>query len=259
METTKSSVTLTYLFIGMVFPDTVRINSPKVGLTLEQGADYPAGDVETQILDNRVIANFKTLQQLSDVGKATIRNIVADHASSICDAATIVNGAWASVLVDTCLGPDETVVVRFGSCSSALQKAFAEQGITPSRVGAVNLHKEGYFLRLALNDMRNGLRDIKFMRSNFYRAIESLRNGISRSENISDRTKQWEYFRTQLDLKKNEIEQFIHHPERHAEYHLAIPLASSEVDELQVLLAKIVTKYINWFHHRYLKHSRELK
>lgn len=237
----------TFLFIGSVLPETSRISSPQIGVKLEAGPDFPAGDVSVQITDSRVVARFLTDRGLTDIECATLRNVVQDVASSICDSASILEGAWTVVTIDTCLTSDGQLRMRFSNASHRLKLAFQEQGVSASDIASINLHADGFFLRLALDDLNAGLMEPKFMRSHFHRAIESLRNSVLPVAEGLDRAKRWEAFRAALDLDRAQIAVFTNHAERHGDYGVAPPMSAQEVDVTLVGIAEIVTKYVRWF------------
>lgn len=214
---------------------------------LEAGPDFPAGDVSVQITDNRVVARFVTDKILSDVECATIRNVVQDVASSVCDSAAILEGAWTVVTIDTCLRPDGQLRMRFSNAWQRLKLAFQERGINANDIASINLHPDGFFLRLALDDLNAGLMEPKFMRSHFYRAIESLRNSVSPLAQAVDRAKRWEAFRAALDIDRAQIALLTNHAERHGDYGVAPPMSAQEVDMTLASIAEIVTKYVRWF------------
>lgn len=237
----------TYVYVGTVLPDTNRISSPLITVQLPSGPDYPPVKVNVQIADNRVIASCEIDAEFSDIACATIRNIVQDVASSICDSVAIVQGAWTIVTIDSCISMDGRFRARFSNAFDHLKKAFARSGVIFSDIAQINLHPEGYPLRLALDDINSGLMEIKFMRSHFYRAAEALRRSVSPPSPRRNNRQSWEDFRIALGISREQIELFAHHAERHGDYGNAVPLASTEVDLILDAIADLISRYVNWF------------
>lgn len=237
----------TFIFIGTVLPDTARVSSPDLDVRLDRGMDYPSGTIRVRINDNRVIGIFRTEQALTDVGFATIRNIVKDIASSICNAAAIVQGAWTVVTVDTSIDVDGNTQRRFSNASDRLRAAFQRYGITADDITLINQHADGYFLRLALDDLKAALMDQKFMRSHMYRAVESLRNSVAPSSIYGERANCWKAFWKTLDVDRSKVKNFSYQEERHADYASARPLSSEEVDANLDAIVCILFRYIGWF------------
>lgn len=248
---------LIYIFVGTVLPDSVRINiGLKIGREIKGEPDCPDGRLQVEISDNRIIASFITEETLTEVGISTVRNSVVDMAWSICDSVSLLKGAWTIVRIDTCIGPSGEIVATFRSHHSVLQSRFEEIGITFEQVFAINCHAQGFFFRLALTDLRFGLMDLKFLRSHLYRAVEALKQSVAKkilgAELNEQKDKQWQVFRDELDLKRSDIEQFRHNPERHGAYDEATPLTSAEIDQVFNGFVSLIAAYMGWFHKQYL-------
>ncbi len=244
---TRAPCMTTYVYIGTVLPDTTRISSPLVTVHLPAGPDYPQVSINTQIADNRVVSSCEIEATLSEVACATLRNIVQDVASSICDSAAILQGAWTVVTVDSCLNADGSIRARFSNTLPHLKEAFAQCKVTSEDIAQINLHPDGYFLRLALDDLNSGLMEMKFMRSHFYRAVESLRRSICPASLGLTNAQSWETFRAALDIERDQIELFVHHAERHGDYENAVPLIGLEVDRIVDAIADLISRYVRWF------------
>jgi len=248
----------TFLFIGTVLPDTNRISSPPVGVMLEAERDYPSGTVTIQVADNRLIASFVTAKKLTDDECATMRNVVQDIASSVCDAAAIIEGAWTIVTIDTCLYFDGSIRMRFSNASQRLKLAFQEHAVVSNDITAINQHPDGFFLRLALDDLNAGLMEGKFLRSHIYRAVESLRNSVAPANENTDRSKCWEIFRTALGIEHSHVALLTNHAERHGDYANADPMSSQEVDVALCGIADLISRYVRWFKAKKLMQDRNI-
>jgi hypothetical protein len=237
----------TFVYIGAVLPETVRVSSRAIAVSLSAAADYPATTINLQIVDNRVVASCQVDSDLSDVACATLRNIVKDVASSVCDSVAIVQGAWTVVTIDTCLNPNGTVRARFSNASPSLKRAFARNAVSSDDIVRINLHKDGYSLRLALDDINSGLMEPKFMRSHFYRAVEALRVSSSPPGSSTSGANAWETFRNATGVERAQIEILANHAERHGDYGNANPMSNADVDAAVEAMASIMGRYIAWF------------
>lgn len=216
-------------------------------MKVNSGADYPAGEVIVQITDNRVTASFRSEESLTDVGCATMRNIVQDVASSICDSAALLEGAWTIVSIDSCLNSDGTIRMRFSNASDKLRKAFHDRQTTSEDISEINQHPQGFYLRLALDDLNAALMERKFMHSHMFRAVESLRHSVAPQDENTDRKKSWEKFRTALGIDRNHLLLQRNDAERHGDFGNAASMSSHEVDDYFVAIADLIARYIRWF------------
>lgn len=243
-----------YTFTGQVLPNTVRINTNNliVGRAVKGEMDCPDGSMQVRISDNRIVATFQTTDVLADdLAFANLRNLAVDLAWSICDSTSILCGAWTTVHIDTCVGPDGNIVRTFAPFNSDLAAAFHQSRVTVDDIVAINTHEHGYFFRLALIDIRFGLMDAKFLSSHLYRAIEALRTSVSYSildaSAMQDKKEQWACFRSELGLSRDEVDLFARHSERHGEYHVAAPLSGPQVTEMLVAMAHVIKNFVSWF------------
>lgn len=243
-----------YTYVGTVLPDSTRINSPVVDVQLAAGPDHPAFRLRTQILDNRVVAVSDVAEDLSDVECLTIRNIVADATSSICDSAAILEGAWTVVIVDTCIGPNGLLRMRFSNALPRLKEEFARHDVCSSDIVAINLHPQGFHLRLAFDDLNSGIMDVKFLRSHCYKAVESLKNSVSAEQNLNANEK-WTHFRKSLGVDRATLEHLVHQEERHGDYSKARPMSGAEVDSVLAAIAEVIGAYVSWFRREKLHES----
>ena len=249
----------TYLFIGTVLPDSTRVTVTNKNVTLEAGPDYPAGTVSIQIINNRVIGTFLTEVELTDVGCLTVRNIVQGVASSICDVVALMDGAWTYVTIDTCLNSNCTIRMQFGNSEYHLASVFKSKDITSEDIFIIIEHPEGFYLHQALSDVNSGLMQAKFMRSHFYRAVESLRNSVTSETKNSDDKKNWEAFRTALGIERIHVDIFQDNNERHANYSITVPMSGKEVEVALAGIAEIISKYVRWFKANRLNIPRGIK
>lgn len=236
-----------YTFIGTVLPETTRINAAGISVNLEAGPDYPEAQINMHIVDNKVVTTCHVAVELSDVACATLKNIVQDANSSLCDAVAILQGAWTVVAIQLCLNSEGIIRMKFGNSSERLKLGFEQNGVNINDIVSINLHPNGFFFRLALDDLNIGLMEGKFMRSHFYRAIESLRRSICPPSDNLTNAQSWEIFRNTLGVTREQIELFAHHAERHGDYRNAIPLSGAEVDNALDTIAYIFGSYVRWF------------
>ena len=169
-----------------------------------------------------------------------------DVASSIANSLAVIQGGSTAVFVDSCVGPDGRLRMYFGNAVLRLQQAFASRKVTSEDIISINLHERGFHLRLALDDINHGLANPKFMRSHFYRAVESLRHSVTGSLGLAE-SAQWEAFRNKLNIDRARIEALMHHPERHGDYARALPMSSSEVEVILEIIAEVISQYVKWF------------
>ncbi len=235
-----------YIFIGSVIPESTRISSPKVKVSLPAGPDYPALRLRTQILDNRVISVCDVEDALHEIGCLTVRNIVRDVASSICDSVALLQGAWTVVTVDTCVGPDGAVRMRFSNSLPRLKKEFAQQQVQPQDIMLINSHPQGFHLRLALDDLNSGIMEMKFLRTHCYKAVEALKNSVCAGVSMS-KDQQWRYFREAIGVQRDTLERLVHQEERHGDYAGARPLSGADVGAVLHAIAHVISAYIAWF------------
>jgi hypothetical protein len=235
-----------YTYFGSVLPDTTRVSSPTIGVSMVAGPDYPALSLRTQILDNRVVAVCDASETLDDVACLTIRNIAEDVASSICDSVAILEGAWTIVLIDTCVGPDGAVRMRFGNSLPRLKEEFSKQNVSSDDIASINLHPEGFHFRLALDDLNAGLMEQKFLRSHCYKAVEALKNSVCAGLDLRSNEK-WAHFRQMLHVERDTLECLVHQEERHGDYANARQLSAVEMDLVLTAIAKVIGAYVEWF------------
>lgn len=243
-----------FTYFGVVLPDTTRVSSPIIGVSIPSGPDYPALTLQTQILNNRVVAVCDVPESLEDGACLTIRNIAEDVASSICDSVAILEGAWTIVVIDTCVGPDGLVRMRFSNALPRLKEEFSHQGVSSRDIATINLNPQGFYLRLALDDLNSGLMEKKFLRSHCYKAVEALKNSVCSGLDLSSDEK-WANFREVLNVERDTLERLVHHEERHGDYASARPLSGAEMDSVLAAIAKVISAYVAWFNREKLHSS----
>ena len=236
-----------YTYKGYVLPETTRISASPVAVQLPAGPDYNPVIIKVQIADNSVTATCHTDEDLTEVGCATLRNIVKDIASSVCVSAALASGAWTIVVIDTCFNPDGSIRGKFSNASESLRAAYVRHKVAVEDIMRINRHEAGYFLRLALDDLNSGLIQPKFMRSHLYRSVESLRRSVAPLSDGVSNNQSWDNFRTTLGIAREKIELFSHHAERHGDYSNAVPMSGAQVDQVIDAILEIISSYIRWF------------
>lgn len=245
-----------YTYVGTVLPDTNRINSSVIAVQHPAGADHPTLKLRIQVLDNRIIAACDVSEELNDVACLTIRNIVEDVASSVCDSVALLQGAWTVVTVDTCVDSDGRVRMHFSNTVPRLKEEFARRQVTPEDITAINRHSQGFHLRLALDDLNAGLMEKKFLRSHCYKVVEALKNSVTAGERLSGK-KKWNRFREALGVDRTTLDCLIHQEERHGDYANARPMSGAEVGNVLAAIAEVISAYIRWFRREKLDASAD--
>lgn len=235
-----------YTFVGSILPGSTRIEAQGVSVMFEAGEDYPAVNIKISISKNMVFAACATETEFTDQSCATVRNIAEHLTDSICQSVAVLQGAWTVVTIDACLNADGSIRMRFSNASALLQEAFTKHGVTPQDIFMNNQHPDGFFLRLALDDINSGLTG-QFMRSHFYHAVESLRRSVCPPSAEVNNVQSWQTFRDELGISREQIELLADHAERHADYRNAVPLTGSESRAVQEAIAQIIGSYIDWF------------
>lgn len=234
----------TYIFLGKVHPETSCINADEIHIQSDEAVDRAAGHVAFHIHESKIFARFDTAPVLTPVQIATARNIIEDAASNLCNVASVVQGAWTTAAIHTCVGPDHKVVQRFTGIADNLKVAFESAGVTSERLLAITFRPRGYFLRQAIADINAGLLNSKLFRTNTFRAIEALRNSV---QNTGNKEADWPAFRAALGgLRREDIELFEHHAERHGDYENAQIRYAEDVDRGFEILALIMARYLDW-------------
>lgn len=234
---------MNYLFRGTVLIPRGQIKSEQVHVPLTGGTDYPAGNLRVGIRDNVVMASFETPERLTEVGIATLRNIVRDVATTLCRCFAIIEGTWARASVDSFTLEDGPQVL-LSNIAGALKLEFEKHGITAADVICVTECRDGYYLRNAIDNIAVGLMEPKFARAQFYCAVEALRTSLAPDK---DEGQQWEIFRNTLQVTRAEIDTLKDHALRHGNYRDATPLSSAEYDAGLSLLGRMVCRYVKWF------------
>ena len=210
------------------------------------GPDHPELTLQTQILDNRVVSLCDVPETLNDTACLTIRNIVEDFASSICDSVAILEGAWTIVAIDTCVGPDGLIRMRFSNATPRLKEELANQNVSPDDIASINLHSQGFHFRLALDDLNAGLMEKKFLRSHCYKAVEAMKNSVCAGLDLPSNQK-WVHFREALHIERDTLDLLVHQEERHGDYANARPLSGAEMASVLAAIAKVIGAYVAWF------------
>ncbi|MGA9853337.1 MAG: hypothetical protein WBR15_10455 [Gammaproteobacteria bacterium] len=239
-----------YTFVGTVLPDTARINSPVVHVHMDPVPDCPEINCDVQIFDNRLIAAVIANSELTNTGFATLRNICEDIAASICDSASLLEGAWTAPIIDTCLGADGRIMRRFNAISAPeLKEYLARSGVTMPRIEAVYKHQDGFYLRHTITDLVSGLQRPQFMRTLYYRALESLRNSIGEHLSIpaNESADRWDAFHSLMGTNRHDLQILERHDERHGNYGSLQPLSSAEKAQIFQLIARVLANYLSWF------------
>lgn len=237
-----------YIFIGNVLPDSVRVNSPLIRVAVE-ASDCPSGDMDIQIIDSRIVVTAKMENELDAVAKATLYNIVNDVADSACSTGLLVEGFWAVANIDTCINHDGSIERRIVSASIELKEQFKKLGVTATRLEKIYAHSDGFYLRLAVDDIIEGIRKQKFIRGHFYRATESLCQSVAKESRLnSNNRNKWENFWEKLSINPDDFRTYIaNHDERHANYSELKPLDANEKGKVFETAARILARYISWF------------
>lgn len=238
---------LSYIFIGTVLVDSVRITSTRLTADFEATDSKPACSIKAQVIENHVLARVKAGAELSDDACYEIRELVRQFAYDACIAEGITGGVWVAVAINECIGPSGNIRMSFDNRALKLRNIFARRGIDRDDLLPLYLHEGGYFLRLALHDINSGLADSMFMRSHFYRAMESLRNSVAPKSQYGSVAKQWEVFRGELGLKRGNYALRPDQAERHADYTVHTMPSRKEVHVLQAAVADVVCRYVKWF------------
>lgn len=242
-ERHKRALAMNYLFRGTVLIPHGQIKSEQVHVVLRGAPDYPGGTLRVAIRDNAVIAGFETPGRLTEVGIATLRNIVRDVATTLCRCFAVIEGTWARASVDSFTVEDGPQVM-LNDISGVLKGEFEKYGITAADVIRVTECPDGYYLRNAIDNIAVGLMEPKFARVQFHCAVEALRNSMAPDRNEKQ---QWEIFRNALQVTRAEIETLVDNALRHGNYRDATPLSSAEADAVLSFLGRVVCKYVEWF------------
>lgn len=236
-----------YIFMGTVLVDSVRITSTRLTADFEATDSTPACSIKAQVIENHVLARVKAAGELSDDACDEVRNLVQQFAYDACIAEGITGGIWIAVAINMCIGPSGAIRMSFDNRATKLRNIFVRRGIDSDDLVPLYLHKDGYFLRLALHDVNNGLADTMFMRSHFYRAMESLRNSVAPKNQYGTVANQWKAFRYALGIKRENYALQPNQAERHADYSDHTMPSREEVQALEAAIADIVCRYVKWF------------
>lgn len=238
----------TYYFVGIIFSDSIRITTKEVIVDTPKTLSLPKSAIYLRVMDNHILAKVETKEKIKNKKRfLELSEWVKSIASSACITQAVCTGAWISVAINSCFSKDEDEVISFNNLSKPLANAFKKNHLIAEDVISIYQHKEGFFLRLALEDVNAGLSNQLFMHSHFYRAIESLRNSVAPQQNFPNRKECWEVFRKELKIPGSFVILNVSQAERHGDYKNFLGFTDAYKSKLFKEMAYIITKYVEWF------------
>lgn len=227
-----------------------RISVGAVSVHLPCGVDYPAGSLLVTVTDNAITGQFETEGELTPAEAATVRNIVNDVAAGLCRCAAVTEGTWATASVRSARPHDSSAEFEFTEAAEPLKQAFSKHGIAPADLIRIGEHSDGYHLRNAIDNIAVGLMEPKFARLHFYCAVEALRISVaaaSMTPGTRNRSYQWEIFRSEMKVTREQLGKLEDNALRHGDYGNATPISGAEMEATLSFLGEIICRYVAWF------------
>lgn len=232
----------TYTFVGIVFPERAQMS---IEFNHEfRFSDEAEGKINCSVINNQLLA---ILEIDIEIDIMTLRNIVYQMIQTKISAIGFYTGHYYDVKIDRIYNNELSVNYVYGienTDISSLWGGIDLQVLFNDFIFKTSGHS-GVFLNRGLNDLMNALKNIDDAAFFCYRAIESLKNHHSFSQQLLEKNEstQWNAFREKAQCAREEIDSVKKHADdlRHGK---PVILTAEEVKKVLVTTWGIVRKYI---------------
>lgn len=207
--------------------------------------DVSPGELLVEIARSQVFAQFSTSGSVANI--FTLRNLVEDAVRVLLDIAGYLNGYGYDADIIQYIAPKGAKPPRyvFGIDIPVLATSCTQAGVSANAVLAALQKQDGAYVRQALADVREAIKNPKDTGFFCYRAIESLKNGYAHRR-VIDADVAWEPFRKHYTLSKNTIMliKSFADPVRHGDYAKIRPMSDSDRATIFQETWNIINQYI---------------
>lgn len=236
-----------HILTGRVLPERATIDIGQLRFQIVETSDVSQGDLSVEIVHSQIFAKFTTAGAVANI--FTLRNIVEDAVRALLDIVGYVHGYGYDADIVQYIPPEEagTSSYVFGINIPAIADSCTQAGVSVDAVLAAVAKQNGYYVRQALADVREAIKNPNNTAFFCYRAIEALKNGYghNRGESVNSDAA-WERFRNHYALSKDTIMQIksFADPIRHGNYAETPPMSDSDRATIFKDTWNIINQYV---------------
>jgi hypothetical protein len=241
-----------YTFFGKVLPERANVNISQ----LEMDIDFPdaevKGSIKLSISLSQIFIQFSSNKNVDNI--YTLRNYVDGAIRVPVDALGYILGCGYDIEITSMIDPSGKSVV-FGVGITDNIEEFKKKRVKDfPEIMQLFSDKNGRYLQLCLNDLREAIRNSKDAGFFCYRAIESLTPIFANKYGLDKSNKKeiWKKLREDIGIKRDQIDfiQAFSDPVRHGD---SIYISPENGKKILEYTWEIVDKYILFASNGYKK------
>lgn len=237
----------TYMFVGTVIPERAQftIETPMHSELFDFEGNR-SGEIISYIINSQISVKVH-LSKIED-NIFSLKDVVEDNIRLQLDISGYLNGLGYDVEITQGYDPFNNVTF-FGLNVFEVNDFIKNRPKRFSDVMLIFSKENCEYLRLALSDLREAIRNPKDSGFFCYRSIECLRQYFVYKNNLDnknnrDRIKSWEILGKELDIDNNEIKSVIKPYADLARHGVRVYLSTTERQKIFDLTWKIIDNYV---------------